>query len=147
MTSRKQPTPVPTTPTKSEVPVAKKEVSLQTSLFSFVQEIPHPEIKEHFLIIPYPSGLIVQVDYPENKPQVAHLTLEYKFKPTALREICDVTGDNEARTETFLRTLREEKKYFVPFVIDNIESKVVAPENLVIIRIVGKKRRQILEVK
>ena len=88
----------------SDLVVPKSAVSdrAPVSLFAFVQEIPRPEIKEHFLVFPYPSGLSLCIDTPESEPTTAVVTLEYKFKRTALREICDATGDNEARTETFL---------------------------------------------
>lgn len=146
VSTHKQPT--------SKLDISPKKVntsSLNTTtsspLFSFVQEIQCPEIKEHFILIPYPAGLSVQVANPETEPQVALVQLEYKFKPGALKEICDDTGDNEARTSTFLETLKAEKKFMVPFVIDDIVPRLVEKENLLIIRIVGKKNRMVIDVK
>jgi hypothetical protein len=87
----------------------------------------------------------VQVHNPKSDPHAAVVTLEYTLHRQALRVICDITGDNEARTGVLLPPIKEEKKFIVPFVIDDIKHHIVEAENLVIVHIVGKKHRLVFE--
>lgn len=116
-------------------------------LFAFAQEITRPEIKEHFILLPCPAGLSVKVDNLESEPQIVRVQLDFSFRGDALREICNTTGDNLARTSSFLKPLTAEKKFTVPFVIDDIKPQFLEPEQLVIIRVIGKKHKLVFDIK
>jgi hypothetical protein len=88
----------------------------------------------------------VQVNNPKNEPNVAVVKLEYKFRLQAVHAVSDITGDCDARTRLFLLPIQEEKKFNVPFVIDDIQPRVIVEEDLVVIHIIGKKHRLVFDI-